>query len=252
LKLDDKVLQVYQDLDKFALLKYLQLYSLPSVLSLQDETEIYQQLNMIIRRIISHDLSSIKSYSNEVMSKVENLLFLIASSDTLSLHSLSANLGININTLSSILDTLLQAQMLIKVPAYGSATKMSRKPAKYLFSAPALRSALVSVAGSSMVNKAKGKALEDFVFSTYRRLVGQTSLIRLSYDSNQSGADLIYQSPLIDYVMEIGWNKKSSAQLLETMKRSKIKSAILLTQTGLDYDPSEQVLNLPLEYFALL
>ncbi len=251
-KQEPNIRQVLQDLDKFDFLNFLKFYSLPSVLSLSDEVEIYHSLNTVMQSIIHNDLSSIQSYSQEINSKMENLLFLLASSEALSLHTISKNLGINLNTLSSVLETLVKAQLLIKIPAFGSAAKLVRKPAKYIFAAPAIRASLVSIMGASALEQIKGKLLEDFVFSTYKRLAANTSLIQLSYDVSKSGADLIYRSPALAYVMEIGWNKKSFTQILETMKRTKIQSGILLTNTSLAYNREHNILSLPLEWFALL
>lgn len=250
--LESDILTVLKDLDKFELLNFLQLYSLPSVLKLDNQTEIYQNLNSTIQRITSSDLSCIKTYNQDIVFKIENLLFLLASSELSSLQTLSSQLNININTLSSIFDTLLKSQLLIKVPAYGSAAKQIRKSSKYIFSAPAIRASLTSILGLSVIDKIKGKLLEDFVVSSFKRKIETTNLIQLSYDANKIGADLIYQSPTVKYAIEIGWNKKSYAQVIETMKRTKIKSGMLLTNTSLNYNAEHNILTFPIEWFALL
>lgn len=132
----------------------------PFVIGLQNEVEIIERIKSVINGIISKDIITLKNFKTETISKVNNLLYLIANSDLISYEKLLQSLRIdNIRTLSALLDVLVISGILVKVKSYGRTYGTTRKTPKYLFITSSLRSAILD---NNFPSGIEGKKIEDY------------------------------------------------------------------------------------------
>jgi hypothetical protein len=154
----------------------------------------------------------------------------------------------------SVLDVLERAELIIKVPAQGSKTSQARKPSKYLFMSPALRSALLSVSGVEGTYLArKGKYLEDIAGLHFYREFVAPRIGSLTHDPTQGSADFILQiADKKQLAFEMGLGRKGYDQVKTTMGNFKIDFGVVVCATDLMLSREDNVLKLPLDYFLLM
>lgn len=248
----DEVHAYWQKVDEKTIGKYIQYYSLPSVLQYDNPTEIYQILNSTLDRIIRRDFPGMYAFSSSVLSKIPSLLYLVASSDVRSMAGFAKDLqSVDEKTLIAIFRVLEDAELLLRVyPFSSSAPKRVRKPSKYLFFAPSLRAALVHLVDPrAVLTSHKGKLLEDAVSMHLYNYISDKEL-SFGYDDAQGGADLII-SGRKKMVIEVGWNKNKIDQALKTMGDIQGDYGLLITNTPI-LKKDRNVVTIPFEYFFLL
>lgn len=245
----------WQRVEKYSLIKYLKYYALPSALLLREEAQIYQMSNGVMDRIIERDIPQLKKFDGDTLRQIPKILFAIASSDEISYETISGLMqGMNVNTVVSVMDVLQKAELVLRIYPYGSVYSKVRKSSKYLFLAPSMRAALISLLDARAIDtRYRGKFLEDLVGMYFQRaLMGKN--VTISYDPSAGGADFITDSPLGKRAWEIGWGKNDASQVYATMKGRGINEGILMTDAPLRLhtDHDAVLLTLPLQYFVLL
>jgi len=254
-KYSNQILKVWQDFDKFEILNFLKYYTLPSTIRIKDKERTFLIIKQITERIIYTDIANLKEFSKSVMGSIQTILYILASSDTISLTNLSENLvGLNIRTVASILDVLEKSELIIKFLPYSTTVNRKiRKPAKYLFESPTIRAGLLhSVDASLLDQKYKGKFLEDYVGSYLFQKYGNRIGCQVTYDSAENGADFIVEKGDKKFVIETGWNKKNDIQIKNTMKKIQGDYGILITNQPLSLNEEKDIITIPLDTFFLL
>jgi predicted AAA+ superfamily ATPase len=248
------VVQYWQSVDIRAIDRYLKFYSTPSVLPYSDDTVIYANLNSVIDRVVERDIPTMKSFSPDKQEKILALLFILAGSDTQSLQSLASELkDIDVKTLSGILKTLEDAELLIRIyPFSSSSPKRVRLPSKYLFLASSMRAALLHIIDSRSIDiQHKGKLLEDavgmYVYRHFKDSIGWT----LGYDTDKGGADFVVDGKDRRLVIEAGFNKRTHQQVVRTLENVQGTYGIVVTNSC-TLGIQDNVLFVPFEYFFLL
>ena len=240
---------------KYSLIRYLKYFSLPSALLLSEESQIYHMSNGVINRIVERDIPQIKKFDGDTLRQIPKVLFALAGSDEISYEKISSLMqGMNVNTVVAVMDVLQKAELVLRIYPYGSVYSKVRKSSKYLFLAPSMRAALLSLLDARAIDtKYRGKLLEDLA-GMYLHCELAKKNATISYDPSAGGADFITDSPAGKRAWDIGWGKNDSAQVYETMKERKINEGVLVTDAPLSFrdDGDNTVLTLPLHYFLLL
>lgn len=251
----------WQRVEKYSLLKYLKYYALPSALLLSEEPQIYQMSNGVIDRIVERDIPQIKKFDRDTLRQIPKVLFAMAGADEVSYKTISSLMqGMNVNTVVSVMDVLQKAELVLRIYPYGSVYSKVRKSSKYLFLAPSMRAALLSLLDARAIDtRYRGKLLEDLVgMYLHRELMGRN--VTISYDPSAGGADFITDAPAGKRAWEAGWGKNDAAQVHATMRGRGIREGILVTDAPLGLRTDRRslggrdaaVLTLPLHYFVLL
>ena len=154
----------------------------------------------------------------------------------------------------SLLEAFEKAELLVKVPAYGSNMSVAKKPAKYLFMSPAIRMSFFSVSGiEGTFASRKGKLLEDSVGSHLYKEFILNGNGAFRYDSAQGGADFILQiENRKQLIIEVGLGQKDKKQLLNSMKRIGCEYGIIFSSNSLSFDEEKNIINVPLDYYFLM
>ncbi len=240
--------------------EYLAYGTLPFTLDLPNRATIWDRINRILSESLDRDITAFGRFDSVTVSVIPQLLFLLASSVEVSINSLGATLRLNQRTTTALLGALEKTEIITAVPPKGAHNGNIKKPAKYLFTSPAMRAALCNFGGIiTPDNNAvlKGKLLEDIVALYLKRLFLDAPLTRavVEYDTTKGGADFIISldgQRKSSIAVEVGANKTTSRQAIQTLKDTNGKYGVIVTSGSLDVDEANNVLRIPFEYFFLV
>lgn len=216
---------------------------------------IYDRISLLIDRMINKDIQELGKFDAQTLGVIKRLLFILAdSNDGFSLNKVSGLLGIDRNTLTMIMDALEKAEVVIRIPPYGSNTSAVKKPSKYLFMSPAIRMSLLSITGlDETFLTRRGKLLEDVSGLHFYREFVSTGAGIVTYDSASGGADFILQiSNKKQIAIEIGAGVKEWAQVAQTMAKVRCDYGLLVCKCDTPaLSEDRTMVRVPLKYFLL-
>jgi len=139
LNLESQINNYWSKVDRNDIKKYLSYGTFPFTLIMPDEISIYNNISLLLDKIIKQDMPTLGSFDQDTLGIVKRILFAIAENDITSLSVLAKKFNINRLTIANIFDVLEKAELLVKIPPHGSNMTIANKPNKYLFMSPAIR-----------------------------------------------------------------------------------------------------------------
>jgi predicted AAA+ superfamily ATPase len=191
--------------------EYLYFGGFPFVLRLKNKRSIvFELVSGVIDKLITKGLLEMKKLSSETISKIKDLLYLIASSDSTDIDKLCSTLKLDYRPVRAVLDALVQSGILIEIKSYGQKFVKVRKPIKFLFISPSLR---ISILSGILPPEVKGKILEDYltlIFTKdFRKKQKRYGDIEIMHDSSVGGADFILRiGKEKKVIIEVGFGKE--------------------------------------------
>jgi len=197
--------------------EYLYKGSLPFSAVLPDALAMQKIREMVLVNIVQKDILQFGRFESNVLVQIPNLLMLLAHSDEITTGKLAQTLGLSVNTVNRVLDTLKKTELLIELLPYGQPYAQVRKSPKFLFVSPNIRVGLLQ----GLLSKVKGKLLEDYFALIYEHYLSGMS--QILHDYSKGGADFVIR--FIDnseIVVEIGFDKDPDGvlQVLDTMQKT--------------------------------
>ncbi len=252
--LQAQVHQYWMNINRMDIRGYLSSGTLPFSFMMPNETMVFDSILLLLDKIIKIDLPMLGHFDTNTLGVVKRILFAIAESDAISLNELEQRFNINRLTIANIFEALEKAEVLIKIPSYGSNMSIAKKPNKYLFMAPAMRMAFFYITGQeSTYLTRQGKLLEDAVGAhLYREFIlkGQGAI---RYDAAIGGADFILQIlNQKQIIIEVGMGDKNKKQIITSMKKINSDYNIIFSQSELSIDKEHQIVSIPLDYYFLM
>lgn len=252
-KVKKEVSEAYSKINRLELDIYLKYGTLPFTLQYVQEPLIYEQIEQTLTNIHTKDIPQLSKFEPTTLSKMNQILFAIASSDITSLRTLADTFKLNTATLSEILLVYEKSEVLLRVYPYGSSFGQVKRPSKYLFLSPAYRSMFFNLIGSTYsYDDYKGKILEDAVGLSLRRLFGLRFGVFLTYDSAEKGADFIVSMNNKDVPIEVGYGSKGFSQVSNTFQKTKAKYGISICPSKFEISMDKNFVAVPLGYFFLI
>ena len=185
----------------------------PFILRLKNKKSIiFELISGVIDKLITKDLLEMKKFSSETISKIKDLLYLIASSDAIDIDKLCTALRLDYRTVRNVLDALVKSGILVEFRSYGQKFVKVRKPIKFLFISPSLRIGLLN---GILPPEVKGKILEDYLALIFwkdfkKKRKGFNSDIDIMYDSSAGGADFVLRiGEHKKIIIEVGFGKEN-------------------------------------------
>ena len=195
----------------------------PLVLKLKNKKSlVYELISGVLDKVITKDILEMKKFSAETISKINDLLYLIAVSERTDFEKLCTTLKLDYRSVRGILDALIQAGILVEIKSYGEKFVKVRKPIKFLFISPSLR---ISILKGIIPPEVRGKILEDYLalifIKDFKRKIERINELDIRYDSSIGGADFILKFGKKKIVIEVGFGKKKEGigQIKNTFKR---------------------------------
>ncbi len=253
-ELQKDVHQYWIKADRHDIKKFVSYGTLPFSFMMPNEVAVYDSISLLLDKIIKLDLPALGSFDIQTLGAVKRILFAIAENDTTSLKLLEERFGINRLTIANIFDALEKAEVLIRVPAYGSNMTVAKKPVKYLFMTPAIRMSFFYFTGQENTYLSRqGKLLEDLIGSHLYREFIVRSQGAIRYDSAQGGADFILQiQNSKQLIIEVGLGSKDKKQILTSMKKINSDYNLIFSAASLQIDQESRTVSVPLEYYLLM
>jgi len=254
LELRPAVNQYWSKINRADIRKYLSYGTLPFSFMMPNETAVYDSISLLLDKIIKSDMPTLGNFDSETLGAVKRILFAIAENDTTSLGVLEKKFGINRLTIANIFEVLEKAELLIRIPAYGSNMTVAKKPIKYLFMAPAIRMSFFYFTGQENTYFTRqGKLLEDSVGSHLYREFILRNQGAIRYDSAQGGADFILQiMNNKQIIIEVGMGSKDKKQIVNSIKKINSDYNLIFSNSELQFDKELKTISVPLDYYFLM
>lgn len=192
--------------------EYLYFGGFPFVLRLENKKSIvFELISGVVDKLITKDLLTMKRFSSETISKIKDLLYLVASSDSTDIDKLCKTLRLDYRPVRGVLDALIQSGVLVEIKSYGQKFVRVRKPIKFLFISPSLR---ISILNGVVPPEVKGKILEDYLALIFTKDFQEKAKkyggLEVMYDSSSGGADFVLRlGKEKKIIIEIGFGKES-------------------------------------------
>lgn len=236
---------------------YLYFGGFPFILRLKNKKSIFFELvSGVIDKFITKDLFEMYQFISRTISKIKDLLYLIASSDSTDIDKLCNTLKLDYRSVRAILDSLVQGGILVEIRSYGQKFVKVRKPIKFLFISPSLR---VSILNGILPPEIRGKILEDYLalifskdFYTKGKKYGD---LEVMHDSSSGGADFILRlGQKKKIIIEVGFGKQSDG-IRQIKNTGKITDGydygIIISQGNLEM-VDEKIIKMPLQYLLVI
>ena len=252
--LNGEVERYWQDLDQNASLNdYIHFGNLPFTLKIAGRYDRWQAIDALLDESLSKDIGRLTRYHDTVVTAFPALLCLLAESDVISLHRLAKITGFNKRTITGMLQTLCDTEILNPIRPAGSAYRQVNRPSKYLFTSPAMRLALAKRSGlaDDPEEKIAGKLLEDVVGLYLKQFLPGRDL---HYDPKAGGADFVlFHSGLAGtaIALEVGRQKSDARQVRQTLQAIEGRYGLVVGNSELDVNPAARTVFVPLKYFLL-
>ena len=254
-QLKTRVDKQWVEYDRKNVLTYLQTGGLPFALNLSG-ADVNRTLRRMLDKVIDHDLRDFRQFDNSSLTAIKRLLFILADAgDVVSLPKLSSITGIRVPQIFDFLDALTSAEILIKIPAYGNAGTISRKPARYQFMSPAIRALHYNLTSHGSASTRLGALLEDqAALHYYREFVNSYEGLLWHYYSQktQGHCDFVLsiKQTAKRIAIEVSQGAKSTEQVNKTMVKTKADYGIVFAKTNLGL--KDNIITVPLDYFWLM
>ena len=230
----------------------------PFVLELKNKKSlVYELISGVIDKLITKDILDLKRFSSETISKIKDLLYLIANSDITDYEKLCSTLKLNYRSVRGIIETLIQSGVIVEVKSYGEKFVKVRKPTKFLFISPSLRASILS---GIIPSEIKGKLLEDYSALIFKKDFSKKKIegaeIEILYDSSSLGADFVLRAGKVKkIVVEIGYGEKKHGikQVENTAKKlENFSYGIIVSKEGELELINEKIIKIPLKFWLLI
>ena len=255
LALEGEIKKYYATIAPLEIRRYIEKGSLPSAL-FDRSGEVFNACNQTLEKIIKEDIAEMFNFKTSTIRKASTALYMLASSDQVSYESFGRSLNLNRHTVKDLLDSFVDAGVLIHVQAYTpSHTAQVRQRSKFLFVAPVFRSAIFNKGGSVLSPDIMyGKLLEDIIGLTLHRIInlGDSTTSFLTHDAKAGGADFVAGFSGKKVVYEISAGDKSFRQVKQTAKRVDPSYSIVISKNlSPSLDIENNAVKIPLDYFLL-
>lgn len=253
-KIEPKINAYWLGIDNLEIDKFIRYGSLPFMLSLTEESLMYEQIRKNIERIIEVDIPYAKRFSRDIISRIPSIVYAVSDTDIVNVSKFSERYGISRPNVIQIFNVLEKTEILMRVYPYGSHFSQTNKPSKYLFTSPACRAMYYHFIGSIKSREdAMGKLLEDTVaLSLVRSMSLHAPHTALTYDYENGGADFIVTAAQRNILIEVGMGTKGFKQILQTAKKVPSAYGLVISRGSLMLSNNGNAVRIPVQYFLLV
>ncbi len=222
------------------------------------DIEIYERIFSMVERVIEKDVFSLKSFNTDSKSVISRILMFLAlqKPGAASHTKLAKKLDISPTSVREILTVLEKTQLIFNIKPYGAAGKLIKKPWKYYFLSPSLKSAINFKFGRYDLNDRKimGSLAENMVASTFFKMKETRNLpLGIFYPTEKGGVDFLLINSKDEIIpVEVGVGKKSEYQVTKAIEKYKSEYGILISNTTEKIIKNNKVIHIPLATFSFL
>ncbi len=233
----------YEELGKGYVNDYVFYYNIPRLLAVEDKNTLLVRVFDMLYRVLYQDLKEFYD-QNEVM-KIKRFLTLLAFSDEINRNKMAKTLGVKIDKVDKIVDSLVKSEILLRFPIYGG-VKTRVKKEKLFFVSPTIRYAIIRQLYSNP-DKFHSKFYEDIIALYLRKIFN--GFVLYSETEKSRTPDFIVSIGDSIIPIEIGDNKQDISQV-DYIKGKKY--GILLNIKGQEVKVKGNNVIIPFKWFLLI
>jgi predicted AAA+ superfamily ATPase len=244
-----EVNRYYSSLPPKAVENYLSFGGLPVFKHINEPLLMNNAIKSIVESVIARDITAMKGYKAQALSRLYSLACLIAESEKITLEKLSDSLKLKDNrTLYGLIDGFVMSGLLFPVKSYGRRHHQTRKAPKLLFSHPLFREALLE---GAVPGRVAGRKYEEVLAASFRRCFVGSFGAEIYFDSAEGSADYIIKRPdKTKITIEVSASKEETSQIPSTMKKSASTYGLLLGSKEISL-VENNIVKLPIKYLLL-
>jgi len=242
---------------KIEFLSFLKSYGFPFTLNFEEE-ETYKKIFSMVESIVEKDIPSVKSFNSSTKDNIRRIILYIALQKPggTSNQKIANYLSISPTSVREILNTLEKTQLIFNVKPYGGSSKIVRKPWKYYFLSPSIKTAINFEIGRYNSNNRKclGILAENLVASSlYKMSKRDFQLLGLFYPAKRGSSDFIIKTKFDELVpIEVGLGKKTKSQLQKDINNYNCKYGILVSNRYERIKYERNIIYIPLMSFGFI
>jgi hypothetical protein len=208
----------------------------------------------MIKKVVHMDIPTIKGFSIESLNKMDRLIATFSSIDKISYDRISRDLGLSKPLIGQALEALEKADITQRVYPCGSNSTRLRKTPKYKFLAPCVKAAFLSTMGSNLDSREiLGQLLEDTYLMYMLILKSKGVISDFCHLPRKGSADLsITARDGSRIIVEIGYGRKGSSQIISTMESHSAKYGVVISNRELELEENRNILFIPRELALMI
>ncbi len=223
--------------------EYIFYHNIPRLLLIREKRTILQRAFDLLQRVLYQDLKEFYEY-NEI-DKIKRFITYLAFTDEINSHKISKSLGLSAKKIDGFIESLVKAEILIRLPTYGG-IKTRVKKEKLFFTSPTIRYAIIKqlFAGTKQFHS---KLYEDITALYLKKTFN--GLVLYGGKTGKKSPDFIIEMNDKIIPIEVGTGKKDLSQLNSIRDKkygllvnSRSKSAVLHNDNII----------IPLQWFLLI
>ena len=223
-----------------------------------NEFDIHEKTYNMVERVIEKDVSHYKSFRTETKSAIFKIITFLAlqKPGEISKAKLGRKIGISSSIIQETLDILEKTQLIFHINPYGGAGKTIRKPWKYYFLSPSIKSSIDFHLGKYMPkNRAYLGILTEHLIASYFFRMKKTIKLPtgIFYPTEKESVDFLLSK--IDGAIvpvEVGIGKKGKRQVENAMNNYNSEYGIVISDKTTITKKEEDVIYIPLTTFSYI
>ncbi|MDR3063721.1 MAG: AAA family ATPase [Methanobrevibacter sp.] len=255
-KVYDKVYNLKNN-PKREFLDFLKTYGFPFSLNLKEDIS-YERTYTVIEKVIEKDIPAIKNFNTSTNPSISRIIKYIALSrnELISNTKIANYLSLSSKLVHEVLNTLEKTQLIFSIKPYAGIAKIIRKPWKYYFLSPSLKSSINFRLGRFNLDNERclGALAENYVASKLYQM-SKTSFPSMGvfYPTEKKGVDFLLRTKLDDIVpVEVGIGKKTKSQLTLAINNYNADYGVLISNRYSEIRKHKNIIHIPLTSFGFL
>ncbi len=251
-KIEDKVREYFMKIENSPITQswenYLNEYifyrNIPRLLLIDEKNTIVSRTFDLLHRVLYQDLREF--YEQNEIGKIGRFLTLLAFSDEINKEKISQSLGIKVEKVDKIVESLIKAELLIRFPIYGG-IKTRVKKEKLFFTSPTMRYAIIKQLFSK-TEQFHSKLYED-ITALYLKRIFNGLVLYGGIEEDEKSPDFIVEINDGIIPIEVGTSKKDLSQL-DSIKEKKY--GLLINSKSNRVRMIDDNVIIPLKWFLLI
>jgi len=223
-----------------------------------DEFDIHEKTYNMIERVIEKDVSHYQLMRKETKSTIFKIITFLALKNPgeISENKLATSLQVSSSSIHKFLNILEKTHLIFNIKPYAGANKTIKKPWKYYFLSPSIKSCVNFTLGKYAPEDRKflGSLAENLVASYFFRIKKTTNKPNgIFYPPEQGHADFLltgFDGKTIP--VEVGIGKKSKKQVNTSMNKYNSEYGVIVSNTTELIRKEDDVIYIPLTTFSFI
>ncbi len=221
--------------------QYILYHNIPRLLLIEEKNTIIDRLLEMLERVISQDIPN----TRQALSEVRRFLYFLPITDEYNIEKASQNLGIKKDIIREIINSLIEAEILLQFPSLKGSKNRATQTGKIFFTSPTIRYAIVRKIYANNRDKYIPKLYEDITALYLKRMF--PTLTFYGKETSAQSPDFILLTQETPIAIEVGTQKKNTTQINE----KKFRYGIIINAKNKKVSYRKNVLYLPLSWFLL-